>query len=70
VSDRWTRTAAWANDDAHPQRCRAVTTVGGRVPARSVLERRAGVVDYLSDLHEVDRGFDAVQPRHAFAHFL
>ena len=40
------------------------------VPRRSCLVRRVGVVDELSDLHEVDRGFDAVQAGHSLAHLL
>src|SRR4051794_5612347 len=40
------------------------------MPLRSFSVRRAGVVDYLSDLHEVDRGFDAVQTGHPLAQLL
>jgi hypothetical protein len=40
------------------------------VPRRSFLVGRVGVVDELSDLDEVDRGFDAVQAGHSLAHLL
>ena len=67
VSDRSVRTSAWANTIV-TQALPAQITTG--VPRRSFLVRRAGVVDQLSDLHEVDRGFDAVQAGHSLSQLL
>ena len=68
VSDRSTPHRRLGETTMVTQALPAQITTG--VPRWSFLVRRAGVVDELSDLHEVDRGFDAVQAGHSLAHLL
>ena len=66
-SNRSTRTGASAKRQRSPEALVAEITTA-RAPAASFLGRQAGVVHELSDLHEVDYGFDAVQAGHSLAH--
>jgi hypothetical protein len=58
------------NDNGRSKRGPARTATGSDACVRSFLVRRAGIVDELSDLHEVDRGLDAVEAGHSLAHLL